>query len=176
MLFKWLTIWVTEQGERCYVIDGEDEDEEDEEDEYDDEEDEYDDEEDEEDEEDDDEYDDEEDDDEEDYIDGEEKDDSSDEDAVRKRRNRNRVPTTNASPSSLVMHVPSATRSNVTYSIDPLNCTCTCPDFVHRRKADTHSTCKHLRGVLASLYWLAYTNDQLPKNEDGYRMLPLVEM
>jgi predicted nucleic acid-binding Zn finger protein len=51
-----------------------------------------------------------------------------------------------------------------------LTCTCTCPDFVYRNKADTHSTCKHLRAVMAGLYRLACERGGVA--EDGYVWLP----
>ena len=73
------------------------------------------------------------------------------------------------------LRVHSSSAPNVSYDVNVLECTCTCPDFVYRRKADTHSTCKHLRHAFASLYYLAYQNDQLVTSDDGFVWLPQVE-
>ena len=187
-VFRWLTDW-TNAGivvsEKAYKLTWQDEEGEDYVDEEDDEEGEdYVDDEDDDDDEDyeDDENDDEDDDDEdyehyvdEDNVNDDDDEEDSDEDYVdNEDDDTTKHSSTNPSSPTLALHVHSSTNDDVVYDVDALNCTCTCSDFVYRRKADSHSTCKHLRQVLASLYWLAYTNKQLPKDENGYRMLPLV--
>lgn len=74
-------------------------------------------------------------------------------------------------PLPMALLMPSQSRPNVTYEVNALNCTCTCPDFVHEHKANPQSTCKHLRELLAGLFWSAYKSNKLVE-ADGYRWVP----
>lgn len=102
---------------------------------------------------------------EEDYVDDEE--DEEDDDSIHTNTNADGF-------APLALRIGSSSDATIHYDVDALNCTCTCPDFVHRQKAITHTTCKHIRQVLAHLYWLAYKNNKLPKDKCGYRLLPVV--
>ena len=73
-------------------------------------------------------------------------------------------------PLPFALCIPSSSTPNVSYEVNALTCTCTCPDFVYRNKADTHSTCKHLRAAMAGLYRFACERGGVA--EDGYVWLP----